>query len=184
MKRAAAADQPIADDTPLRLAHAAELAFPGGGMTASGLRSEAAKGRLVVERIAGKDYTTLAAIADMRRLCVVKVPTPATRATSPQQPRLLDAQADSALIRLRMLLYERDEKAKLKASPMTKRERDALKAFFESKGTFIETAAYWRRTIRWLDLHGFVEVRFEQRDLVSRITPAGEAEWLRISPTV
>jgi hypothetical protein len=57
------------DDTPLRLAAAAELAFPGGGMTSSGLRKEAARGRLTVERIAGKDYTTLRAIADMRKLC-------------------------------------------------------------------------------------------------------------------
>jgi hypothetical protein len=62
-------DQLITDDTPLRLARAAELAFPGGGMTASGLRKEAAKGRLVIERIAGKDYTTLHAIAEMRKLC-------------------------------------------------------------------------------------------------------------------
>jgi hypothetical protein len=62
---------PINDDTPLRLAHAAELAFPGGGMTASGLRKEAAKGRLIIERIAGKDYTTLGAIAEMRKLCRV-----------------------------------------------------------------------------------------------------------------
>lgn len=63
---------PIKDDTPLRLAHAAEIAFPDGGMTASGLRKEAAKGRLVIERIAGKDYTTLGAIAEMRKLCRVK----------------------------------------------------------------------------------------------------------------
>jgi hypothetical protein len=33
-------------DTPLRLAQAAEQAFPGGGMTASGLRREAARGTL------------------------------------------------------------------------------------------------------------------------------------------
>jgi hypothetical protein len=38
------------------------LAFPDGSMSASGLRREAARGRLVIERIAGKDYTTLANI--------------------------------------------------------------------------------------------------------------------------
>lgn len=59
------------DTTPLRLKRAAEVAFPDGGMTASGLRREAVRGRLVVERIAGKDYTTLQAIADMRKLCRV-----------------------------------------------------------------------------------------------------------------
>src|SRR5260370_41877147 len=59
----------IADDAPLRLRVAAALESPDGSMTASGLRREAARGRLVIERTAGKDYTTLAAIRDMRRLC-------------------------------------------------------------------------------------------------------------------
>src|SRR5215831_15675414 len=49
----------ISEDTPLRLNVAAALAYPDGSMTASGLRREAAKGRLVIERTAGKDYTTL-----------------------------------------------------------------------------------------------------------------------------
>lgn len=56
-------------DTPLRLDVVARVAFPGGGMTASGLRREAARGRLQIERIAGKDYTTLANIGRMRELC-------------------------------------------------------------------------------------------------------------------
>jgi hypothetical protein len=56
-------------DAPLRLAVAASLAFPDGSMTASGLRREAARGRLVIERIAGKDYTTLADIKRMREKC-------------------------------------------------------------------------------------------------------------------
>jgi hypothetical protein len=59
----------IADDTPLRLDVAAALAYPDGSMTASGLRKEAGRGRLEIERTAGKDYTTLAAIAEMRKLC-------------------------------------------------------------------------------------------------------------------
>ena len=33
---------------------------------------EAARGRLIVERIAGKDFTTLEAIANMRRLCRIE----------------------------------------------------------------------------------------------------------------
>jgi integrase len=36
----------VAHDAPLRLADAAKIAFPAGGMTASGLRREAARGRL------------------------------------------------------------------------------------------------------------------------------------------
>src|SRR3982074_3777334 len=57
--------------TPLRLSVAAALAFPDGSMTASGLRREGARGRLAIERVAGKDYTTLAAIEEMRALCRV-----------------------------------------------------------------------------------------------------------------
>ena len=62
----------IRSDTPIRLRVAAELAFPDGSMTVSGLRKEAARGRLTVERIAGKDYTTLANIEQMRQLCRVQ----------------------------------------------------------------------------------------------------------------
>ncbi|WP_249147041.1 excisionase [Bradyrhizobium japonicum] len=65
------ADQ-IPPDAPLRLSVAAKLAFPDGSMTASGLRREAARGRLELERIAGKDYTTLDAIMRMREQCRVQ----------------------------------------------------------------------------------------------------------------
>ena len=67
----------IGHDQPLRLAVAAALAFPDGSMTASGLRREAARGRLAIERIAGKDYTTLANIERMRELCRVEARGPA-----------------------------------------------------------------------------------------------------------
>ena len=56
-------------DIPLRLAMAAKLAFPGGGMTASGLRRERDRQRLVTEIIAGKEYTTLRNIQQMRVKC-------------------------------------------------------------------------------------------------------------------
>jgi len=58
-------------DAPLRLEIAARLAYPDGSMTASGLRREAGRGRLAVERVAGKDYTTLNAIAEMRKICLL-----------------------------------------------------------------------------------------------------------------
>ena len=61
----------IADNEPIRLSVAAALAFPDGSMTASGLRREAARGRLTIERIAGKDFTTLQAINQMRERCRV-----------------------------------------------------------------------------------------------------------------
>src|SRR5258707_9260339 len=40
---------------PLRLSIGAKLAFPDGSMTASGLRLEAARGRLRIERIADEN---------------------------------------------------------------------------------------------------------------------------------
>jgi hypothetical protein len=45
-------------------------------MTASGLRREGVRGKLVIERIAGKDYTTLGNIERMRELCRVEVKVP------------------------------------------------------------------------------------------------------------
>ena len=61
----------IAPNDPIRLSTAASLAFPDGSMTSSGLRKEALRGRLIIERIAGKDFTTLAHIERMRELCRV-----------------------------------------------------------------------------------------------------------------
>src|SRR4029434_8266455 len=61
----------IGYDQPLRLSVAAALAFPDGSMTASGLRREAARGRLTIERIAGKALTTLQDINQMRERCRV-----------------------------------------------------------------------------------------------------------------
>ncbi|MFG1421730.1 excisionase [Roseixanthobacter liquoris] len=72
----------ITDTTPLRLGVAAALAFPDGSITASSLRRESLKGRLTVERIANKDYTTLKAIEDMRLLCRVQ-----PKEAGPAQPR-------------------------------------------------------------------------------------------------
>jgi hypothetical protein len=73
----------IADATPLRLDVAAALEFPDGSMTAAGLRREAGRGRLVVERIAGKDYTTLGAINRLRELCRLDQRVPASGSSLP-----------------------------------------------------------------------------------------------------
>src|SRR3981189_2914729 len=73
--------------TPLRLSVAAELAFPDGSMTASGLRREGARGRLVIERVAGKDYTTLANIERMRELCRVEAKVPGCGLSPPDVTR-------------------------------------------------------------------------------------------------
>jgi hypothetical protein len=52
----------IKPNTPLRLEVAAALAFPDSSMTAFGLRRDGARGRLVMERVAGKDYPPVANI--------------------------------------------------------------------------------------------------------------------------
>jgi hypothetical protein len=59
----------IGDNTPLRLDVAAIVAYPDGSMTGRGLRREYRRGYLVIERVAGKDYTTLAHIERMRTKC-------------------------------------------------------------------------------------------------------------------
>ena len=66
----------LGPDIPVRLEVAAAVAYPDGSMKASSLRREAARGRLVIERVAGKDYTTLANIERMRELCRVQVKEP------------------------------------------------------------------------------------------------------------
>lgn len=64
-------------DVPLRLAAAADLAFPDGSMTASGLRRERDAGRLETWTMAGKEYTSLAAIEEMVRQCRARPKAPA-----------------------------------------------------------------------------------------------------------
>src|SRR6267378_2293982 len=84
-------------DTPLRLSVAAALAFPDGSMTASGLRREGARGRLVVERIAGKDYTTLANIERMRQLCRVGARVPDFISDSVESEKLSGSSSTTAM---------------------------------------------------------------------------------------
>ncbi|WP_271671655.1 excisionase [Bradyrhizobium sp. CCBAU 51627] len=80
-------------DTPLRLDVALKLAFPAGGLTVKGLRKEIEKGRLEVELIANKQFTTLAAIERMRELC--KVPSRTIRShETPSQCDVLPDRED------------------------------------------------------------------------------------------
>jgi len=83
-RRAPAVTREISPDTPLRLALAAELGFPDGSMTEAGLRKEARRGKLAIERVAGKDFTTLAAIAEMRRLCRTQAKVPGSTSRPPE----------------------------------------------------------------------------------------------------
>jgi hypothetical protein len=61
-------DGEITPTTPLRLERAAEIAF-GGEVTAGALRKALRKAGIPVERYAGKDFTTLRDIEEMRGKC-------------------------------------------------------------------------------------------------------------------
>ncbi len=85
MTRVAPRREEIAEDTPLRLDMAAQLAFPDGSITVSSLRREAARGRLQVWRIAGKQMTTLAALRRMMDQCLEKRSPPASGSDQPRE---------------------------------------------------------------------------------------------------
>src|SRR5215470_557714 len=78
----------VTADSPLRLADAIKIAFPMGGITVAGLRRERDRNRLVIEKIAGKEFTTLAHIERMRRLCRVeaKAPDSTSKVSGETQP--------------------------------------------------------------------------------------------------
>jgi hypothetical protein len=69
-------DVAITPDTPLRLKDAVRIAFPYGGMTLSGLRREVGRGHLQIEMIAGKQFTTLRYIEQMRAKCRAELKEP------------------------------------------------------------------------------------------------------------
>ena len=119
MKRERSEISVIEPTTPLRLAFAAEMAFPGGGMTASGLRREAERGRLVIERIAGKDYTTLAAIDEMRLLCRVQ-PKVNASSVSARVGLPFEPENEQEWFRSRMAARE-EQRKKLLAASSTKK---------------------------------------------------------------
>jgi hypothetical protein len=204
-------DYTISEDTPLRLARAAEIAFPDGGMTAKGLRREAERGRLVIERIAGKDFTTLRAIADMRKLCRVapkdkgsgfnwrdgEPPTAAdlesaqarlrAKLREPRPPAGLQAVLDNLKagpldVAARMKTAWAERDEKNKARRMSKRERDALRECYEAAAP-VALDRHWVRTVMWLVLHKLISVTTDARSgrRLYTITPAGKAEWLRSS---
>lgn len=56
------------DDEPMTLAEACETVFRGHIKPAT-LRAEAARGRLVIERIGRRDFVTRRAIKEMREQC-------------------------------------------------------------------------------------------------------------------
>jgi hypothetical protein len=90
------------------------IAFPDGTMTASGLRREAERGRLIIERIANKDYTTLAQIERMRELCRVEAKVPTSGSVPPAESTGVSSHAPSGSLSTATVISARDAlKAKL-----------------------------------------------------------------------
>src|SRR2546421_6358601 len=114
----------VAPDSPLRLSTAAKIAFPDGSMTVSGLRREAARGRLHVERIAGKDYTTLEAIKRMRELCRVQAKEPGCISEKRDTPMENSFTRPSGSSRMETAISPRDAlRARLKKSRLQKQSK-------------------------------------------------------------
>jgi hypothetical protein len=63
-------EPPFDEDEPISLEEACRTIFKNR-ITPATLRAEAARGRLVIERIGRKDFVTPAAIREMRRKCQV-----------------------------------------------------------------------------------------------------------------
>lgn len=106
-----AANDNFQPDDPVRLAQILLLAFPHGGMTVSGLRKEATRGRLLVMRIAGKDFTTMRSIEEMKEKCRVPANLPASGSgqqarIGPQHGSSSTAESSSALLAAQMIVAE------------------------------------------------------------------------------
>jgi hypothetical protein len=113
-----------ASTTPLRLADAIKHAFPFGGMTVSGLRREADRGRLVIERIAGKDFTTLAEIEAMRERCRVPLkPGRKVEVKTPAKPATPESRDGVAVGAFRQKLSRNGAMSAMEASRAVTREQ-------------------------------------------------------------
>jgi hypothetical protein len=63
-----------------------------GKIEPSTLRAEAARGRLVIERIGRRDFVTRAALKEMRKLCRIPPKEPAARSTEANACNLPDTE--------------------------------------------------------------------------------------------
>lgn len=77
----------ISPDTPLRLDVAAAMEFPDGSISVKSLRREAGRGNLEIIRIAGKDFTTVAAIKRMIEKCRASPKAPDSGFNPPATPK-------------------------------------------------------------------------------------------------
>jgi hypothetical protein len=88
----------ITPTTPLRLKVAAALAFPDRSMSEKALRELGRAGKLTIEKIRGKDYTTLADIEEMRKLCRVQAKAPDSVHKSGTEKQCGSSATDSGIL--------------------------------------------------------------------------------------
>lgn len=124
-------------NAPLRLKVAAELAFPGHAMSPSGLRREARRGNLVIEKIAGKEFTTLAEIEAMRFRCRTKVREPGSGsapALPPAPPLGSSETVDCNVARDAALLIVTEQSS---SSPNTSRKSTPRRQTADTRQTYL-----------------------------------------------
>src|SRR5438034_11435319 len=95
MTRALPSREEITPETPLRLEVAARLHFPDGSISGRSLEREAAKGNLIVIRIAGKAFTTLSELTKMCEKCRSQ---PSQRDSTSAQPETTASRSGSSWI--------------------------------------------------------------------------------------
>ena len=123
----------ISRNTPLRLADAAKIAFPMGGMTVAGLRRERDRNRLIVERIAGKEFTTLAHIERMRELCRDEVRGPDSSSKPPAETRAERSPTEQLGSSETMVGMSAQAALQMRLQPRRKRLRDYIASKYTPK---------------------------------------------------
>jgi hypothetical protein len=128
--RKVSAPSNVGPDTMVRLEAAAELAFPDGSTSVAAFRREAAAGRLTIYAIAGKHFTTLNDVQEMKKACRVHARAPdygsdqpaktGARSTSSSMEARRQAQAAA-----RATLREPSVVSKTTSSPSTIRGQGA-----------------------------------------------------------
>ena len=170
----------VSANTPLRLSVAAALAYPDGTMTASGLRREAARGRLVIERTAGKDYTTLDNIERMRELCRVESNHPGfTSALREGTSRAGSERAPSGLSSMAASTSPQDAlRAKIERRSRPSQPTIARKHFVEFNGQPVESVkTAFKRAVSLSKLEGKISPHTLRHTAATWLMLIGVSTW-------
>jgi hypothetical protein len=137
----------IDPDLPVHLAGIIPIMFPLGGTTPSSLRKEVARGRLLLMRIAGKDFTTINAVKEMLRICAAPRPPPKPVVDRSQQhsTSLSSAYMLIEQIRTRAKAEALEKKRVRLAACLTEREETQARVKRERKAVVAERRAARKR---------------------------------------